>query len=72
MWDNEPYRPDYRVSGDSLNVLDNMRIPKGDWGRADYFEPITTDFRKFGPGKSTQVIIDGPFPVNASTIKKLP
>jgi RHS repeat-associated protein len=66
-----PYRPDYRISGYTIDVLDNMKIPKGQWGVADYLEPITKDFRKFGPGKATQIIIEGPVPVDPTTFKKL-
>jgi len=66
-----PYRPDYRVSGDTLDVIDDISIPKGDWGRASYLEPLTKDFKKFGPGNATQIIIDGEVPVIPSTIEKL-
>ena len=67
-----PYRPDYRVSGDTLDIIDEIKIPKGDWGRADYLEPLTTDFKKFGPGNATQAIIKGKLPVDPTTIEKLP
>jgi len=66
-----PYRPDYRVSGDTLNIIDRMAIPKGKWGEADYLEPLTRDFNKFGPGKATQIIINGDVPVYPKTIEKL-
>jgi len=67
-----PYRPDYRVSGNSLDIIDNMGVPNGNWGRAGYIEPLTVDFRKFGPGKATQIVADGPINVNPGSIKKLP
>ena len=51
-----PYRPEYRISFDTLDIIDDIHIPKGDWGKADYLEPITKDFKKFGPGKATQAI----------------
>jgi hypothetical protein len=66
-----PYRPDYRVSGNSLGVIDQMSVPKGSWGSADHLEPITKDFRKFGPGKATQVVIEGPVPVDPNSLTKL-
>jgi hypothetical protein len=66
-----PYRPDYRVSGDTLDVIENIKVPKGDWGRADYLEPVTKDFKKFGPGDVTQATIAGKVPVDPTTIEKL-
>ncbi len=67
-----PYRPDYRVAGDTIDVVDKISIPKGNQGRAEYPEPITQDFKKFGPGGVTQATIEGDVPVNPSTIEKLP
>ncbi len=66
-----PYRPDYRVSGNSLDIIDKMKIPNGKWGTADYPEPLTKDYKIYGPGKATQVIVDGPIPVDPGTITKL-
>ncbi len=66
-----PYRPDYRVSGNSLDVIDQMSVPKGNWGNADHLEPITKDFRKFGPGKATQVVIEGPVQIDPNSLTKL-
>ena len=51
-----PYRPDYRVSFDTLDIIDDISIPKGKWGTADYLEPITKDYRDFGPGGVTQAV----------------
>ena len=51
-----PYRPEYRISFDTLDILDDLHIPKGNWGRANYLEPITKDFKIFGPGGATQAV----------------
>ena len=51
-----PYRPEYRISFDTLNIIDDINIPKGKWGTASYFEPITKDFKNFGPGGATQMV----------------
>ena len=67
-----PYRPDYSVSGNTIDVIDNISIPKGQWGNANYLEPITKDFKNFGPGGISQGVIEGKIPVDPSTIKKLP
>ena len=49
-----PYRPDYSVSGNTLDIIDNLLIPKGQWGQASHLEPLTKDFKNFGPGKVHQ------------------
>ena len=51
-----PYRPEHRISFDTLNIIDDINIPKGKWGTASYLEPITKDYRNFGPGGATQMI----------------
>ena len=28
-----PYRPEYRISFDTLNIIDDINIPKGKWGQ---------------------------------------
>ncbi|WP_198263023.1 RHS repeat-associated core domain-containing protein [sulfur-oxidizing endosymbiont of Gigantopelta aegis] len=66
-----PYRPDYRVSGNTLDVIDDIEIPKGNWGQSEKLEPITSDFKKFGPGKATQAVIKGEVPVNPESLEKL-
>lgn len=43
-------------SFDKIDILDDLYIPKGNWGRADYLEPITRDFKFFGPGGVTQAV----------------
>lgn len=51
-----PYRPKYRIEFDTLDINDDISIPKGNWGRADYLELIIKDFHKYDPGKDTQAI----------------
>jgi len=66
-------RIEYRVTGDSLDVIDRLVVPNGKWNTSSYPEPLTTDFKEFGPGKSTQAIITGekPIPVDPSTLTKM-
>lgn len=51
-----PYRPEYRLDFDTLNIINDIHIPKGKWGAAEYLESITKDFKAFGPGGATQVV----------------
>ncbi|WP_176763227.1 hypothetical protein [Riemerella columbipharyngis] len=37
-----------------------MSVPKGNWGKADWYEPITKDFMEFGEGGATQAITSKP------------
>lgn len=43
-----PYRPEYRISFNTLNIIDDIHIPEGKWGTANYLEPIIRDFKMFG------------------------
>lgn len=43
-------------SFDTLDIYDDIHIPKGDWGRAEYLEPIAKDFKIFGLGGATQAV----------------
>ena len=49
-----PHDAAYRGSFDTMQIIDDVHIPKGNWGRADYLEPITKDFPSFGRGGATQ------------------
>ncbi len=51
-----PYRPEYRISFDTLDIIEDIHIPKGKWGLADYLEPIAKDYKSFGPGGATQAV----------------
>ena len=45
-----------RLEVDMLQIIDDVRIPHGDWGNASYLEPIIRDFPDHGLGGATQVI----------------
>ncbi|WP_373810614.1 RHS repeat-associated core domain-containing protein [Porphyromonas macacae] len=51
-----PHDASVKLSFDRLQVVDDLEIPKGQWGKADYLEPITKDFPEFGRGGATQAI----------------
>lgn len=51
-----PHDATIRVEFNTLQILDNIRIPYGKWGTSAYLEPITFDFPQFGPGGATQAI----------------
>ncbi len=53
-----PHDARYRAEFDTLPYVDKTKIPNGDWGEADYLEPITKDFPGFGQGGATQAVID--------------
>ena len=53
-----PHDARFRAEFDTLPYVDNTKIPNGDWGKADYLEPITRDFPGFGEGGATQAVID--------------
>lgn len=51
-----PHDASVRASFDTLQIIDDVRVPHGKWGTADHLEPITRDYKQFGPGGATQVI----------------
>ena len=51
-----PHDASIRLEFDTLQIIDNIRIPNGKWDTADYLEPITKDFKIYGKGGATQVI----------------
>jgi RHS repeat-associated protein len=51
-----PHDAAIRIEFDTTQLLDDIRIPHGKWGTADYLEPLTGDFPQFGPGGATQAI----------------
>jgi len=51
-----PHDASIRGSFDTLQIIDDIRIPNGKWGEASWLEPITNDFQKYGPGGATQAI----------------
>lgn len=51
-----PHDASIRVEFDTLQIIDDISVPNGNWGKASYLEPITKDFPEFGKGGATQVI----------------
>ena len=57
-------------SFDTLQIIDDIRIPNGNWGKANYLEPLTKDFPEYGPGGATQAITN--LPIKLDRINRLP
>lgn len=49
----------YRLEFDWEAVKDNVRIPRGKQGDADWFEPLCKDYPEYGAGGGGQMLIDG-------------
>ena len=64
-----PHNASIKVSFDTLQIIDDISIPYGNWGKASHLEPITRDFPQFGPGGATQVITHSE--INIMNIDKL-
>ena len=64
-----PHDASVKVSFNTLQIIDDISVPYGNWGKASYFEPITKDFPQFGPGGATQVITHSP--INIDNIIRL-
>ena len=41
---------------DTLQLADDLRIPYGKWGQADWLEPLIKDFPEYGEGGATQAV----------------
>lgn len=39
-----PHDASIRGSFDTLQIIDDIRVPNGKWGQASWLEPITKDF----------------------------
>ena len=65
-----PHDASIKVSFDTLQIIDDISVPYGNWGRAPYLEPITKDFPQFGNGGATQVITHSN--ISIDSIPKLP
>ncbi len=59
-----PHDAAIKIEFDTRQILDDVKIPQGQWGKADYLEPITTDFPQFGHGGATQAVTTKPILVN--------
>ncbi|MDD2592703.1 MAG: hypothetical protein PHN21_07855 [Erysipelotrichaceae bacterium] len=51
-----PHDASIRGSFDTLQIIDDIRIPNGNWGTANYLEPLTRCYPEFGIGGATQAI----------------
>jgi len=58
-----PHDARYRAEFDTDQIIDDIQIPRGKWGDADYLEPITRDNPIFGEGGATQAISRQPIKV---------
>ena len=65
-----PHDASIKVSFDTLQIIDDISVPYGNWGKASYLEPLTTDFPQFGAGGATQVITHSNIKIDS--IIKLP
>jgi len=59
-----PHDAAIKIEFDTKQILNDVNIPQGQWGKADYLEPITSDFPQFGPGGATQAVTTKPIFVN--------
>ncbi|MCX4342082.1 MAG: hypothetical protein OSJ72_20985, partial [Lachnospiraceae bacterium] len=51
-----PHDASIRATFDTLQLADDLRIPYGERGQADWLEPIIQDFPQFGEGGATQAV----------------
>lgn len=51
-----PHDAAIRLEFDTNQVLDDVRVPQGEYGRGEFREPITKDYKEFGSGGATQAI----------------
>ncbi len=65
-----PHDASIKVTFDTLQIIDDIKVPYGNWGQAPYLEPITTNFPQFGPGGATQAITHSE--ISLDSIIKLP
>lgn len=65
-----PHDASVKVSFDTLQIIDDISVPYGNWGKASYLEPVTKDFPEFGSGGAAQVITHSEIKID--TIINLP
>ena len=51
-----PHDASIRGTFDTLQLADDLRIPHGEWGQADWLEPVAKDFPEYGEGGATQAV----------------
>ncbi|HEM3615407.1 TPA: hypothetical protein U1C23_002303 [Streptococcus suis] len=68
-----PHDAAIKATFDTKQILDDVRVPNGNWGKASYPEPLTTDFPNFGPGGATQAITNKQIKIDSLTdLRNLP
>ncbi|MGF1719548.1 filamentous hemagglutinin N-terminal domain-containing protein [Vibrio kyushuensis] len=66
-----PHAPTHVVEFDTIQLLDDLRIPDGKWNTNSVPEPITETFPDWGKGGGTQAITDRPIQVSPENITEL-
>lgn len=51
-----PHDASVKCTFNTLQIIDDIRVPNGNWGKGAHLEPITSDFPEFGPGGATQAV----------------
>ncbi|GFM79944.1 hypothetical protein PSCICN_06360 [Pseudomonas cichorii] len=51
-----PHDAAIKIEFDTEQILDDVKIPQGKWGKAEHLEPITTDFQKIGSGGASKAV----------------
>ena len=64
-----PHDASIRLEFNTLQIIDDIRIPYGKWGTQNYLEPLTKDYLEYGAGGATQVITNKSIKID--TIKDL-
>lgn len=66
-----PRTPSHAVEFDTLQIIDDLKIPTGKWNTNGIPKPITETFPEWGSGGATQAITNSPIKVNSSSVVKL-
>ena len=61
-----PHPPSHWIEFDTLQVIDDLRVPNGNWQRSNIPEPLTRTFPEFGRGGGTQAITNQPITIRDS------
>jgi hypothetical protein len=59
-----PKTPSHAVQFDTLQILDDLSIPTGEWNTTNIPEPITNTKPRWGKGGGTQAITKKPITIN--------
>jgi hypothetical protein len=58
-----PHDAAIRLEFDTLQIIDDIKVPPGLRGQASFLEPLAKDFPQFGSGGATQAITEKAFRV---------